>query len=672
MRTAISQARRSGAFVGLKDLVRPQQLPSLAAWYDVSDTSSMLRAYNTAVSSGNPVMLVADKSGNSAVNVLCLNGVAGNYASVPDAAALRLSSALDIDAQLLLPSWATGTQTVAARWDTANTSYLFWVNATGNLELYLFNSSEANATSSVAVPFSALGSGWVRATWRASDTRCQFFTSTDGISWTQLGTDQVINKPSIAAGTAPLGIGATTTGTANRLTGNVGRVRIYNAIREDGGSLVLDSDFAGAAKLAASFTCTTGQTVTINSTGATGARICGARDLYQGTAANQPTYLPWNGTNYGYLNGTGGNYYSSPNAAPLQITGDLDLRWYGSLVDWTPAARAVLISKYNSTGNQRGYWLAVTTGGNLELNQSTDGTAVSTFTSSVATGITDGALKWVRVTLDVDNGAAGRTVTFYTSDDGSTWTPLGTAQIVATATNTFNCSATLNIGGNDAGAFNVPFAQVYRAQVYSGIAGTLAFDFNPSAYTSGTTFLDSAGGATITLNGGSTIVRQTCLYIDGVNDFLRSPAFSLPQPVSRYTVGKHVSWTSGDYLLDGATAANGAALIQTTSTPQLNLNAGSSVAANTGLVLQTISVIAEVFNGAASFLTIARQAATTGDAGAGAPNGVTIGASGAATAANFGNMTISEHLVYAAAHKTNFSLRILMWLWRKWKPAFNI
>jgi hypothetical protein len=374
-------------------------------------------------------------------------------------------------------------------------------------------------------------------------------------------------------------------------------------------------------------------------------------------------------------NGVAGTYFSTPDSAALSITGSIDIVARLRLNDWTPASVSEIVAKWLATGDQRSYELGIVGAGlgQLRFVHSTLGTAASSVvsTSTVAPTVVDGSALWVRATR---NSATGD-VTFYTAADQesvpSAWTQLG--DIVATAAaSLYDSTALVEIGANGNGTGEPLAGNVLRAQIYNGIAGTLVFDFNPSAYSSGTTFLDSAGGATITLNGGSTIVRQTCLYIDGVNDFLRSPAFALPQPVSRYTVGKHVSWTSGDYLLDGATAANGAALIQTTSTPQLNLNAGSSVAANTGLVLQTISVIAEVFNGAASFLTIARQAATTGDAGAGAPNGVTIGASGAATAANFGNMTISEHLVYAAAHKTNFSLRILMWLWRKWKPAFNI
>jgi hypothetical protein len=155
------------------------------------------------------------------------------------------------------------------------------------------------------------------------------------------------------------------------------------------------------------------------------------------------------------------------------------------------------------------------------------------------------------------------------------------------------------------------------------------------------------------------------LYFDGSNDFLKAPPFALSQPTTVYFVGEQVTWTSGRYLLDGGAAANSGALVQTTATPQLNLHAGTSAAGNTGAAVSTRVVIAAVFDGASSSLRVNLGTATTGNAGTTAANGLTVGANGAATAANFGNMAVSEIVEYAAAHDTATQDRVIRALARQ-------
>jgi hypothetical protein len=64
----------------------------------------------------------------------------------------------------------------------------------------------------------------------------------------------------------------------------------------------------------------------------------------------------------------------------------------------------------------------------------------------VIPSIINGEPKWIRVTLDVDNGAAGRTVRFYVSDDGVGWAPVGAAVTVAGTITLANVTASLKIG----------------------------------------------------------------------------------------------------------------------------------------------------------------------------------------------------------------------------------
>lgn len=167
---------------------------------------------------------------------------------------------------------------------------------------------------------------------------------------------------------------------------------------------------------------------------------------------------------------------STPDRASLDIVGDIDIQMNVAMDDWTPAAEQTLVSKYGAAG-QRSWLLNVTTGGLLKLINSADGTATITRSSTVAVGGVDLAAKWVRATLDVDNGATGNTATFYTSTDGATWSALGAPVTTAATTSIFASTALLRVGPNENAAqwFG---GNVYRVRLYNGIAGTLVSDFN--------------------------------------------------------------------------------------------------------------------------------------------------------------------------------------------------
>lgn len=201
-----------------------------------------------------------------------------------------------------------------------------------------------------------------------------------------------------------------------------------------------------------------------------------------GADSNDPTYLAHTGTNYVYLPG-GANVISVSDAAALDITGDIDIRACLAADDWTPTAAQAIVTKYGGAGS-RSYYLRLNTAGTLSLLTSADGTAVNTFTSTVATGVADGATKWVRATLDVDNGVSGKTATFFLSDDGSTWTQLGTAVTTAGTTSIFNSTAGLQVGA--VGTSTDPLAaRVFRVQIFNGIGGTLVYDADLSQVNTG-------------------------------------------------------------------------------------------------------------------------------------------------------------------------------------------
>lgn len=186
--------------------------------------------------------------------------------------------------------------------------------------------------------------------------------------------------------------------------------------------------------------------------------------------------------------GSNGNYFTTPDSVPLSITGanDLDMRWFGALNDWTPAADSLLMGKWLSSGNQKSFYLKITaTTGLPALIVTTDGINGITFAATAAPTVSDYALLGIRATLDVDNGASGKTATFYTSRDFINWTQLGNTVTFATAISLFDSTAPFTVNSIENGGFGTVNGYCRQAQLFSGINGTKVADFDLSRYVSG-------------------------------------------------------------------------------------------------------------------------------------------------------------------------------------------
>ncbi|MDP2226828.1 MAG: hypothetical protein Q8J78_05070, partial [Moraxellaceae bacterium] len=308
---------------------------------------------------------------------------------------------------------------------------------------------------------------------------------------------------------------------------------------------MLDIDFSTFAKLATSGTASTGQTVTINSTGNRGARISGARDLVNLTAAEQGMLLPWSGTNYGWVDGSPATCFSTPDAVANQITGDIEVVWAGTLTNWAAGGSdQVLVAKMGAAGN-RSWTFSINGSGNVYFLASVDGTAQSVATSSVlvTTVFTGNVLGWLRARRTAASGA----VIISYSLDGASWTQLGTS-LSTTSGNLFNSAAQVEVGARGGtGATDRMTGRPQYASIGSTIGGSAAAIFDPSSYTTGTNFTASTGEVW-TLNGGATIVTRTGIYQDGVNDFFQTAPFALAQPTTVGWAGQQVTWTANDCL----------------------------------------------------------------------------------------------------------------------------
>lgn len=208
------------------------------------------------------------------------------------------------------------------------------------------------------------------------------------------------------------------------------------------------------------------------------------------------------------LPGSSGEFISTPDSVGLSVTGDIDVRIKVAMDDWTPAANQILMCKRNpSSGSTQSWQLQVLTSGLLNWVSwdSADALTINQ-SSSVATSVSDGAVKWVRCTVDVDNGASGADVKFYLSDDGSSWTQLGSTRTDSGATDIKDSTAQVEIGSRSNGATNPLAGLVYYAEILNGIGGSSVGVFDADGVTiigtrDPTTYSD--GTNTWTVNGSA-------------------------------------------------------------------------------------------------------------------------------------------------------------------------
>jgi hypothetical protein len=284
-----------------------------------------------------------------------------------------------------------------------------------------------------------------------------FFTSTDGVTWTQLETPSTVaGSTSIFDSTALFEIGtASSGGSAERLAGKVHRVEVYSGIA---GTKVFDAKFDRQIQFASSFVEDTGKTVTVN-----------------------------------------GN-------ARINRNRDLDIRVRTQPLSWTASStNKQMFAKRATSGDQRSWLFDHTTQRLLLFYYANGGTsgAETSRNSGTAVPFVDGETGWVRVVLDVDNGAGDHVVTFYTASDSidepTSWTQLGTGT-VANVYSLFPGTATLNVGSwADGGAF---IGKMYRAVIRNGIDGEVVGDWQARGHLGGVRYTDQTSKVW-TINGSA-------------------------------------------------------------------------------------------------------------------------------------------------------------------------
>ncbi|WP_228181996.1 carbohydrate binding domain-containing protein [Streptomyces anulatus] len=210
------------------------------------------------------------------------------------------------------------------------------------------------------------------------------------------------------------------------------------------------------------------------------------------------------------LTGTTTSRLATPHAATLNITGDLDLSMELAAASWRQPQ--MLAARYSTTGENRIWILELAESGALILIWSPDGTFANRrdVTSTAPVPAYNGQRLAVRVVLDVNNGAGGHTVYFYTGlTTAGPWTVLGAPVTVAGTTQLRSGTAAVEIGRctdfnqlPNGGLLNSLTGRVYGLRLRDGIGGPLRIDLQTGTQA-------AVGASTVTDATGRTWTRYS-------------------------------------------------------------------------------------------------------------------------------------------------------------------
>jgi hypothetical protein len=476
-------------------------LPPLHA-FSTADSYWTPPADGGAVSSWRNAGSAAKGAYIGAKGLVCI-GLITDYASTPDSSALDITGDITVVADVTAQDWTPAANiSPFAKVGTSQNSYALTLLTTGFLRLYWTTDGSTSTTRDSTVKVDVLDGErlQIAATLDvdngAAGHDVKFWTSTDGVTWTQLGsTVTTAGTTSIFSSTSLLYFGRSEA--SNFWIGTIHRAKIYNGIRDlnadTGGTLVLDANFEAATEDATSFTesSSNAATVTINSV-PRAAHINANGLALQGNTTTARTDCAIIADN-----------------AVTRPTGDMELIVKATATDWTPAAGKVLVlSGDNGAYATINWYLYYNATGTLTFARPTGGTG-RLFTSSVATGLADGATKWIKVVYDQDNGAGNAECKFYLSDDGSSWSQLGTTQTYASTLAGNSNTAGITIGHSYSGTFPHT-GTIHRVIAKDGIDGTTFLDADfESATPNVSQFTESSSNALTVLINSSLDQKQT-------------------------------------------------------------------------------------------------------------------------------------------------------------------
>jgi len=219
-------------------------------------------------------------------------------------------------------------------------------------------------------------------------------------------------------------------------------------------------------------------------------------ELYDKIGRNTP--MRWGyyeGSPWVQSDGTGTSVLTTPTQTAFNVT-DLDVRLDIALESWE--TQQALASRYTASGNNRSWGIYLGGTGQLGLVWSATGssTTITQFSTDPVPAY-NGQRIAVRVTLDVNNGASGYTLKFYTGrtvdDEEHEWTQLGDAITGGSTTAVFAASSQIEFGDVSGLALNCLTGKGYAIKLMTSIGGNTAMRMTTQDASPGVTSFTSNG-----------------------------------------------------------------------------------------------------------------------------------------------------------------------------------
>ena len=238
--------------------VRPPAPEKLLLWFDMTWGASVLNADGRPAGHYESVASLANLADGSLATqpdatiqgrylpydgqrYLFVSPKSGAYAAVAYNAAMVIPGSVTVEASLSPVSWTPpDTQTIASRFQ-ASGPWAFLLLTDGRLQLSWTTAADAllQVQSTAPVVAGALQKRWVRFFRDSAAGLVRFYTSLDGVSWTQLGASVATTTGNAKAVTHPLELGSFGLGANSyKLAGRLHSVRLINGAPS--GTIVVD------------------------------------------------------------------------------------------------------------------------------------------------------------------------------------------------------------------------------------------------------------------------------------------------------------------------------------------------------------------------------------------------------------------------------------------------
>ena len=162
------------------------------------------------------------------------SGIANSFVNTPSATANSGTSDKEFNITANLLNWSNDYNMLLAKNTGGLNGYYIATRTSSRIG---YGCSRGDVVSTVGHSFANNTLGYIRVTHDTINGIVRFFTSTDGITYTQLGSNVSIASGSTTDTSTPLCIGANNNGTSNAFLGKIYRATISNSI---GGAPVVD------------------------------------------------------------------------------------------------------------------------------------------------------------------------------------------------------------------------------------------------------------------------------------------------------------------------------------------------------------------------------------------------------------------------------------------------